>query len=208
LTIDVVDPPLAGNRAGKVGDLTAAVIVEPFYAPISGPLAVFELWLALPSDLTSGINERRLSAPPILSSRFGNRLPLKVLRYRDRHTRGALCDPCGRRDKRRWVLPVEGQGCSRWNSLVTSRDQYSLAESSVGLKASVMPSAITNGNALARCPSPQARRGHRSRPPVEMICAASSGPRDAVFSFEARELRSRSLTYHYTRYGRTWLFDS
>jgi hypothetical protein len=29
------------------------------------------------------------------------------------------------------VLPVEGQGCSRWNSRVTSRDRYSLAESAV-----------------------------------------------------------------------------
>jgi hypothetical protein len=29
------------------------------------------------------------------------------------------------------VNPVEGQGCSRWNSRVSSRDRYSLAESAL-----------------------------------------------------------------------------
>ena len=37
--------------------------------------------------------------------------------------------------------PVEGQGCSRWNSRVTSRDRYSLAESGAA-QASATASAI------------------------------------------------------------------
>jgi hypothetical protein len=45
------------------------------------------------------------------------------------------------------ALPVEGQGCSRWNSLTTSRDRCSVAEATLrevinGMQHATAPSTI------------------------------------------------------------------
>jgi hypothetical protein len=48
------------------------------------------------------------------------------------------------------VLPVEGQGCSRWNSRVTSRDRCWLAEATFGKKMTpISTPEIINRRGLA-----------------------------------------------------------
>ena len=93
-----------------------------------------------------GLATARPPLPPVLGLRVANGLPL--------HVRNRVRAIAGERDdvifavtgEAPVVSPVEGQGCSRWNSRVTSRDRYSLAvtgaETSATMIATMIPPLV------------------------------------------------------------------
>jgi hypothetical protein len=120
----------------------------------------------------------RSAFPAVLCPRLPDRLPLHVRnRVRSPHASGTL-----------WSLrypghapvvsPVEGQGCSRWNSRVTSRDRCSLAATGVDrtatiIAATIAPALTTGSSANTRLLPTYVRRDRTGNIARTLLLACS-----------------------------------
>jgi hypothetical protein len=96
------------------------------------------------------------------------------------------------------VFPVEGQGCSRWNSRVTARDRYSRAESGPELaneiaSAIISPGLSVTGALMPYDPNEQGREDGGAEDDPESAAFAKSPRVGCLASWLA--MNSRLLSF-------------